>query len=134
MWQSVFFIFFSDISTISTLDSDQISHQLICIDYKWYEIGLSLKVHRSLLDDLKRNSGCSYYKLKKVIQMWKDTEKSAATWKTVITAIESRIVNEIELANRIRENVKYSKWLLLRDCFINNERASTVNIFILQKI
>ena len=41
--------------------------------------------------------------------MWKDTEKSPATRKTVITAIDSCIVNEMELANHIRQNVKYSK-------------------------
>ena len=104
-----FFVIFSDISGISTLDSDKINHLLIDIDYKWYEIGLSLRVDRSFLNYLKRNPGCSYYKLKKVIQIWKDTEPSPVTWETVIAAIKSHIVNEKELANRIRQKIKYSK-------------------------
>lgn len=105
----IFFVVFSDISGISTLDSDKICHLLNKIDYKWYEIGLSLRVHRRFLNDLKRSQGCSYHKLKKVIQMWKDTEPSPITWETVIAAVESCIVNEKELANHIRQSVKCSK-------------------------
>ena len=41
--------------------------------------------------------------------MWKDTKPSPVTWETIIIAIESCIVNEKELANQIRQNVKYSK-------------------------
>ena len=92
-----------------TPDTVTLCHLLIDIDCMWYEIGLSLGVHLSVLDNLKRSQGCSYYKLKKVIQNWKDTKPSPITWETVISAIESPFVNSKKIANGIRHNFKYSK-------------------------
>ena len=75
----------------------------------WYEIGLSLNVHDHVLNNLHGSRGCSYRTLKKVIKSWKDTEPSPLTWETVITAIESPIVNKKEIANGIRRNLKFGK-------------------------
>ena len=99
----IFFVIISDI------DSDNIAHLLNGIEDKWYDIGLSLQVQRSVLDDLKRSPACSYKKLKKIIEIWKEKEPSPVTWRTIITAIESYPVNEKEIANRMRENLKHSK-------------------------
>ena len=105
----IFFVIISDISSTSTLDSDEVAYLLMDIDHKWYEIALSLRVHHSFLDDLKHSPGCSYKKLKKIIEIWKEKEPSPVTWETVITAIESYPVNEKEIANRMRQNLKHSK-------------------------
>ena len=105
----IFFVIISDISGTSTLDSEKVAHLLMDIDHKWYEIGLSLRVDRKSLDDLKCIPGFSYKKLKKIIELWKETKPSPVTWKTVITAIESYPVNEKEIANHMRQNLKHSE-------------------------
>ena len=105
----IFFVIISDISGTSTLDSEEIAHLLNGIEHKWYEIGLSLQVQRSVLDDLRRSPACSYKKIKIIIEIWKDIKPSPVTWRTLITAIESYSVNEKEIANRIRQNLKHSK-------------------------
>ena len=105
----IFFVVISDISGTSTLDSDTVAHLLMDIAHKWYEIGLSLRVHCSFLDDLKRSPGCSYKKLKKIIEFWIDTGPSPVTWGTIISAIDSYPVNENKIANRMRQNLKHSK-------------------------
>lgn len=93
----------------TTPDTDKICHLLVDNDFMWYEIGLSLRVHHSVLNNLKCSPGCAYYKLKKVIKNQKESEPSPITWKTVISAIESPIVNNKEIANDIRYNFKYGK-------------------------
>ena len=40
---------------------------------KWYEIGLSLQVHRNLLDDLKLSWKSDIAKIKEVIRIWVNT-------------------------------------------------------------
>ena len=76
----------------------------------WYEIGLSLKVPRSILDGLRRRQDSDAIKLSEVIHSWlTTTESHLVTWETVIDAIKSPIVNNIEKANKIHEHLTKRK-------------------------
>ena len=88
---------------------------------KWYEIGLSLQVHRNLLDDLKLSWKSDIAKIKEVIRIWVNTKPSPITWETVMTAVKSPVINSKELADRIRQKLMQGKLLLLliNEFFIN---------------
>ena len=106
-----YFVIISGVTSVlkQTPDSYTLYRLLVDIDYEWYNIGLCLCVDWKVLESLKHSSGPLYYKLKKVIESWKDTKPSPVTWETVIDAIESPFVNNKEIANRIRQKLKYSK-------------------------
>ena len=99
-----------------TLDEDDLSYLLSLlfgISDKWYDIGLSLQVRRNVLDEIKQSENNNYIKLKKVISIWRDTKSSPDTWETMITAAESPVINNKEIADGIRQYLKISKLLLL---------------------
>ena len=91
------------------------------ISDKWYDIGLSLQVHDNILDDLKKSEDNHQTKLKKIINIWKNTKPSSVTWETMIFATECAIINNKEIANNIRRYLKISKLI-----FLSNE-VVTVN-------
>ena len=75
----------------------------------WYEIGLSLKVSRRVLNDLRHSQESNIVKLDQVIQSWITTESHFVTWETVIDAIEGPIVNNKLVANTIRKHLADAK-------------------------
>ena len=125
-----YFFIISDITSIlkETLNEDELVLLLIGISNKWYDIGLSLQVRRSILDDLKQSEGDDRTKLNKVINIWKETQPSPDTWETIITAIEDPIVNDKVTADLIRQYLstgKSNKLLLLSNEVINNGVQTT---------
>ena len=64
------------------------------------------------MDDLKRSEGDNLTKLKKVINIWKDTKSSSVTWETLITVMEDLHIDK-NIADEIRQNLKSSKLSLL---------------------
>ena len=90
----------------------ELHYQLADISDMWYEIGLSLKVPRNILDGLKRSRESDAIKLSEVIHSWlTTTESHLVTWETVIDAIKSPIVNNIKKANEIRQHLTKGKLL-----------------------
>ena len=76
----------------------------------WYEIGLSLKVPRNILNCLKRRQESDAIKLSEVIHSWlTTTESHLVTWETVIDAIKGPIVNNIKKANEIHQHLTKGK-------------------------
>ena len=73
------------------------------ISDKWYDIGLSLKVCRNFLDDLKQSERND--KLFAVIDNFLTTQPSPVTWETLITTIENPIINDKKTANLIRQYI-----------------------------
>ena len=88
-------------------------HLLRSISDKWYDIGLSLQVRRNVLDEIKQSQDNDKTNLKKVTNIWRDTKPSPDTWETIITAVESPVINNKEIADMIRNRLKISKLLLL---------------------
>ena len=82
---------------------------LFSIDEKWYEFGMTLQVPPNDLDNLKDNRYDNVARLREMFKIWKDTQPSPITWETVITGIESPVVNNKELADEICRRLKYSK-------------------------
>ena len=74
---------------------------------------MSLQVQHNILDDLKEGEENDQNKLRKVINIWKDNQPSTVTWETVITAFESPISNNNNIADHIRKYLKIGKLLLL---------------------
>ena len=79
---------------------------LFYFNEKWYDIGLSFQVPHDVLDNLKQSEDNNYTKLEKVINIWKDIQPSFVTWETVITAFESPIINDKEIADLIRQYLR----------------------------
>ena len=125
-----YFVIISDITSIlrMTPTKHELSYLLIGIREKWYDIGLSLQVHRNVLDEIKQSEDIDLFKVDKVINIWKETQLSLDTWETVITAIESPIVNDKETADLIRQYLstgKSNKLLLLSNEVINSGVQTT---------
>ena len=113
-------LLFSDITSIlkKTPDEDGLLLQLFHIRHNWYDIGLSLQVRRNVLDDLKQSEDNYQTRLRKVINIWKDTKSSSVTWETVITAMESPIINNKRIADYIRQHLRLGRLLLLSNVVI----------------
>ena len=79
---------------------------LFYFNEKWYDIGLSFQVPHDVLDNLKQSEDNNYTKLEKVINIWKDIQPSFVTWETVITAFDSPIINDKEIADLIRQYLR----------------------------
>ena len=86
---------------------------LIGISDKWYDIGLSLQVLHNVLDEIKQSEDNDETKLVKVTNIWRDTKSSSNTWETMITAVESPVINNKVIADEIRQYLQSSKLLLL---------------------
>ena len=84
-------------------DKHELLDLLADINDKWYEIGLSLKVANNVLNGLTTQNMTNILKLDKVLQTWIESESSLVTWYTMITAIEGRLVNNVQKAKEIRE-------------------------------
>ena len=118
-----YFVVISDITSIlkETPTKYELNSVLFNVTDKWYDIGLSLQVYPNVLDDLIQSERDD--KLLAVIDNFLTTEPSPVTWETVITAIESPIVNDKETANLIRHYLstgKSNKLLLLSNELINS--------------
>ena len=97
-------------STLKETPAKFILHDLLNdISDKWYDIGLALQVHRSILDYLSCSQDSNVDKLLKVIKNILDTQPSTVTWETVITAIESPTVNNKARADEIRQYLSVGK-------------------------
>ena len=93
--------------------------------HKWYDIGILLQVDRNILDNLKNSD---FVKLFGVIDNFLTTQPSSVTWATVISAIESPIINDKNIADLIREYLrvgKKNKLLLLSNEVINSDVQTT---------
>ena len=69
----------------------------------WRDIGFALRVSSDYLDGLSRSPDHPHTKLSNVISNWIDSRSSPVTWSTVISAIESLIVNNKRKADEIRD-------------------------------
>ena len=119
------FVFISDITSIlkETPTILELFNLLVDISDKWYDIGLSLQVRRSVLDNLKHNQRDNDDKLFVVINNFLTSQSSLVNWETVITAIESPTVNDKETADLIHQYLstgKSNKLLLLSNEVINS--------------
>ena len=125
-----YFVAISDITSVlkETPRIYELHYLLDEISEKWYDIGLSLQVHHDVLEELNQHEFHNLSKLEKVISMWKETQPSPDTWETVITAIESPVVNDKETADLIRQYLstgKSNKLLLLSNEVINSGVQTT---------
>ena len=125
-----YFVLISDITSIlkETPNEYQLFRLLFYISDKWYDIGLSLQVRRNVLDDLKQTQNDNVENLAAVIHNFLTRQPSPDTWETIITAIESPIVNDKETADLIRQYLstgKSNKLLLLSNEVINSGVQTT---------
>ena len=111
-----YFIVISDITSIlkETPNEDELLLLLRSISDKWYDIGLSLQVRRNVLDEIKQSEDNDETKLKKVFNIWEETKSSPDTWETMITAVESPVINNKEKADLIHQYLQYSKLFIIK--------------------
>ena len=75
---------------------------LVPIAHKWYNVGIALEVRDGVLMSLRCSNNSNLTKLFSVIKFWIDTQSTPVTWETVIFAVESPIVNNMQLAAELR--------------------------------
>ena len=75
---------------------------LVPIAHKWYLVGIALEVRDGVLMSQRDSNDSNLTKLSSVIQFWMDTQSTPVTWETVIFAVESPIVNNMKLADELR--------------------------------
>ena len=105
-----YFVVILDITIIlkESPDVDELFSLISGISDKWYDIGLLLQVHCNVLDDLKKSEDSNETKLMNLINIWKDTKSSSTSWETVIAAVESPVINNKEIADKIYQELKLS--------------------------
>ena len=86
-------------------DAHNLLELLADIDHQWYVIGTALKVSFNVLSGLQNSPEAIKVKLIQVIHTWLTSQPSPVTWKTVISAIEGRIVDNLAKANEIRDHL-----------------------------
>ena len=73
------------------------------IAHNWYNVGLALDVRDGVLMSLEHSKYSDLMRLSSVIQSWIDTQSMPVTWETVISAVESPIVDNMKVATNLRE-------------------------------
>ena len=92
-------------------DEHDLLELLADIDHQWYVIGVALRVSNEFLNDLLTSQEAIKFKLVQVVHIWLTAQPSPVTWKTVISAIEGRIVDNLAKANEIRDHLGLSKYI-----------------------
>ena len=88
-----------------TPDKLSLINLLADVSHMWKEIGLALNVEGTFLHGLSNSLDSNSIKLANVTENWMNTQSSPVTWETVISAIESPIVNNKSKADEIRHHI-----------------------------
>ena len=75
------------------------------ISYLWFDIGEALQVPFSELMNLRCSMDTGSTKLSLVLQYWIDKHTTKVTWNTIIAAIKSETINQIEVGEKIQRHV-----------------------------
>ena len=102
MFKSLIFAGAPDILNTAP-DEHSLVKLLADIKNQWFAIGQALHVPFNDLQGLQASPGENVAKLGHVINTWLTSQPSTVTWKTVISAIEGEIVNNLAKANEIRD-------------------------------
>ena len=86
-------------SELTSKNLKEVRALLYKIREKWFDIGVELDINIGELNAIKvkndnRPSDC----LLEVIKLWLQSSSSAATWKTLASALKSEVINEKEVA------------------------------------
>ena len=87
------------------LDEYNLLELLANISHQWYVIGTALRVSNDVLNGLLTSQYDNKVKLIQVIHTWFTSQPSLVTWETVISAIEGKVVDNLEKANEIRDHL-----------------------------
>ena len=77
------------------------------IPAKWRDVGIQLGVSSGTLDDIQsQNAGkpppmSAFHSFERVFLEWKQLAQSSYMWKTIITALRTPAVGEVQLANTL---------------------------------
>ena len=81
-------------------DFRDVKHALFDIRYKWKNIGLELGLTRTELNNLRRSDEEN---LDDVVEMWLKRRQLNPTWKTLVTALRQKTVDEDSVADAIEQ-------------------------------
>ena len=70
---------------------------------KWYMIGVKLRLSNDELDIIKADSKCVQECLTRMIDKWHANTEPHPTWRSVIDALKSGLVDEPGLASQLEE-------------------------------
>lgn len=82
------------------------------IPTKWKLVGLQLGLEHPQLEMIEQKQLCSVLRFCDVFTEWKKRRTSECSWSTIINALNSQLVGEAALANKLKKEMetRYLKW------------------------
>ena len=105
MFKFLFFYAGSPDILNATPDEHNLLELLADISDQWYVIGKALRVSNDVLNGLQKSPEDNKFKLIQVINTWLTSQPSPVTWKTMISTLEGKIVDNLAKANEIRDHL-----------------------------
>lgn len=68
---------------------------------KWKQVAIQLGLSHGEIKAIQNDEGDSFAQFMAVFDRWKQSSSEPYSWKTLVTALRSKSVNEIKLANEL---------------------------------
>ena len=74
------------------------------IPHKWKMVAIQLDVDMGAINRIERDKCNSFDRFMEVFDSWKQSSCEPYTWKTLVTALKSRSVDEVRLAEELQRD------------------------------
>ena len=90
-------------SKLSTGDLSKVRNEILSAAAKWYDIGLELGMTADYLDTIRKTNDDPQDCLRELLRRWLSGVDPQPSWKALITALSTPVVNYHALASEIEE-------------------------------
>ena len=70
---------------------------------KWMQVAVQLELDRSVIKAIRNDEDDCFKRFMAVFDHWKQSSSQPYTWKALVTALNSKSVNEFTLAKKIQQ-------------------------------
>ena len=81
--------------------SDLANRVAAVIPDKWNKLAVQLELSRGEIKAIQKDEDDVFEKFMAVLYQWKKTQSKPFTWSTLVSALQSQSVNEVELADQL---------------------------------
>ena len=87
-------------------DRDLMNKVAAVIPTKWKLVGLQLGLEHPQLEMIEQKQSCSVLRFCEVFIEWKNRKTSECSWSTIIDALNSQLVGETALADKLKKEME----------------------------
>ena len=87
-------------------DRDLMNKVAAVIPTKWKLVGLQLGLEHSQLEIIEQKQSCSVLRFCDVFMEWKKRRTSECSWSTITDALNSQLVGETALADKLKKEME----------------------------